>query len=183
MTQMIILHGTLGSPTENWFAWLAAEMLERDYEVFVPQLPTPEGQNLEAWLKIAKKFTYDENTILIGHSCGGTLIPHILHSLKKPIKQSIIVSPCTTLTGDKRFDPYLDSFVGKNMDYIDYTHCQKIGGRIDVIAGDDDPYVAFDNSKDLSQKLAAKLTVIKGGGHLNAERNYTEFPKILEFLK
>jgi len=44
----IILHGTMGSPEGNWFPWLKSQ-LENDYNVYVPQFPTPENQTKDNW--------------------------------------------------------------------------------------------------------------------------------------
>lgn len=42
--KFIILRGTLGSPEENWFPWLAEELKKLGQIVVRPQLPTLEGQ-------------------------------------------------------------------------------------------------------------------------------------------
>ena len=52
MKNAIIIHGTYGNPDENWFPWLKIELEKIGYQVYVPTFPTPENQNLEAWLKI-----------------------------------------------------------------------------------------------------------------------------------
>ena len=45
---VIILHGTMGSPEGNWFPWLKSQ-LENDYNVYVPRFPTPDNQSKETW--------------------------------------------------------------------------------------------------------------------------------------
>lgn len=47
-----IFHGAGGHPEENWFPWLKRELEAKGLEVFVPKFPTPEGEGLEAWLKV-----------------------------------------------------------------------------------------------------------------------------------
>jgi hypothetical protein len=36
MKTAIIIHGTGGSPDENWFPWMKTQLEEQGYRVFVP---------------------------------------------------------------------------------------------------------------------------------------------------
>ncbi|MET0779778.1 MAG: hypothetical protein ABWY71_03005 [Candidatus Saccharimonadales bacterium] len=47
MKRVIILHGTLGSPSGNWFTWLKLELERRGLEVWLPQLPRPQQPSLQ----------------------------------------------------------------------------------------------------------------------------------------
>lgn len=176
----MIFHGTYGSPEGNWFPWLASEMLDRDYEVFIPKLPTPEDQHVDNWLKIAKRLKPDEQTILIGHSSGASFLAHLLASLKTPVKASILVSPFTGEIGIPEYDALNKSFFTKG---LDFSAASANKGESIIIGGDDDPYVPINQMQSLSQALEAPLFSIKNGGHLNSESGYDEFPEILRFIK
>ncbi len=70
----LIIHGTKGSPESNWFPWLKQE-LQNHGMVIVPKFPTPDWQNLDAWLSVAKQALAGcepQKTIVIGHSIGAT---------------------------------------------------------------------------------------------------------------
>ena len=58
----------------------------------------------------------------------------------------------------------------------------KMSTKIEIIHGDDDPYVPVEHARQLSGFIDAPLHIIKDGGHLNAETGYTQFPEILDFL-
>ena len=45
----VIIHGSYGSPDENWFPWLKKELQKIGYKVFVPAFPTPKNQKLGVW--------------------------------------------------------------------------------------------------------------------------------------
>ena len=93
MPNIFIFHGTAGYPEENWFPWMKEKLEKKGCKVTVPQFPTPEGQSLEAWLKVFKPY-YDkvnENTIIIGHSLGGIFLLKLLEQIEKPIKLAVLV--------------------------------------------------------------------------------------------
>ena len=186
MPNSIIFHGTMGAPEINWFPWLASEMLERNYEVFVPKLPTPEGQNIDTWLKIVQRLPMNEETILVGHSSGATFILHLLATLTKPIKQAILVSPVTDIINIPEYDVLNSSFIEENtreecLSSVS-NYVKSKGVKIDIVYGDNDPYVPIDQPLNLAKSLGIAPFCIRQGGHLNAESGYTEFPEILEII-
>ena len=70
---VIIIHGAYGHPEENWFGWLKNELQALGIACSVPQLPTPENQNIEQWMLAfnkACKRIINFQTVFIGHSLG-----------------------------------------------------------------------------------------------------------------
>src|SRR3989344_7038916 len=76
MVNVFIIHGSYGHPDENWFSWLKKELEKLGCKVFVPRFPTPEGQNLDSWMKVISGYDdlLDNNSIIVGHSMGCALI-------------------------------------------------------------------------------------------------------------
>jgi predicted alpha/beta hydrolase family esterase len=111
MTKVFIFHGTGGYPEENWFPWLKEKLEEKGCEVIVPQFPTPENQTLECWFKVFDKYRdkVDEDTILVGHSLGGSFLLRVLESLEKPARGAFFVGtpigipPIVNWSGDQPF--------------------------------------------------------------------------------
>lgn len=180
----IIIHGTGGSPEVNWFPWLKKELESRGHRVFIPRFPTPEGQSLESWMKALDEYDkyFDENLILIGHSIGVAFILHKLEKIEKPIRAAFLVAGFTRRLGDgsnpdiEFYDNLNSSFYGDH----NYEKIKKNCRDFFVYAGDNDPYVPLDRSKEIADKLGVKLKIIHGGGHLNSEFGYTKFPQLLE---
>jgi predicted alpha/beta hydrolase family esterase len=85
MKTAFIFHGTKGSPEENWFPWLKAELEKLNYNVFVPRFPTPENQSIENWLAVFKKYEkyVNQDTIFIAHSVGCPFALDILEKINK----------------------------------------------------------------------------------------------------
>lgn len=56
MQNVFIIHGTYGSPEENWFPWLKDELEKSDFVVYVPKFPTPKNQSLVNWLDVIREY-------------------------------------------------------------------------------------------------------------------------------
>lgn len=179
--KIVILHGTKGSPKGNWFQWLKSNLETKGHNVYVPRFPTPENQSVQSWCKVLDKKAprFDEDTIIIGHSCGATYLLNILEVLSCPIHRSIFVSGFLDRLGNKEFDDLNADFI--NHDF-NWNKIIKNAGKITILHGDNDPYVPLSQAEKLSEKLKSKLTIIENGGHLNTESGYTEFPELLEFI-
>lgn len=176
------MHGTCGSPEENWIPWLKAQLEEQGHKVFVPRFPTPENQSIKNWNTALSEQAphFDKNTILIGHSCGAAYMLNILEVLKEPIAQSIFVSGFTEKLGNNYFDNLNEPFINHE---FNWEIIKKNAGKITILHGDNDPYIPLVAAQKLADGLNTPLTIITNGGHLNTDSGYTEFPKILEMLK
>jgi predicted alpha/beta hydrolase family esterase len=45
LLEVVIVHGSGGSDSSNWFPWLTTELQKRGHSVIVPEFPRPEQQN------------------------------------------------------------------------------------------------------------------------------------------
>ena len=119
-------------------------------------------------------------TVLIGHSTGALFIPHILESLRQPIRASYLVAGFWGPLGSEQFDPLNQSFIESHLDWQrvrDNSHIVKL------FNGDNDPYVPSKASGLLAEKLETNITWISNGGHLNAEAGFSSFPLLLETIQ
>lgn len=176
---IVVLHGTKGSPDSNWFPWIKEKAQKAGIQIDVPTLPTPEGHTLENWLEAIKGIDFNEETILIGHSCGATFLLHLLESHK--VKKAIFVSGFIREIGIPEYDDLNASFIKKSG--WDWDAIQNNAKDILIYHGSNDPYVPVEQAKELHQKIGGKLKIIKDGGHLNVETGYTQFPELWNNLK
>jgi Predicted esterase of the alpha/beta hydrolase fold len=178
---VIILHGTYGSPSENWFPWLRKQLEVEGHNVFVPKFPTPKNQSVQNWCKILEKEAprFGKNTILVGHSCGATYMLSILSVLEKPVHQSIFVSGFLGMLGDEEYDIPNRTFYDQS---FDWQKICKNAGETTVLHGNNDPYVPRSHAETLAKNLGVNPIFIKDGGHLNSESGYTKFPLLLEII-
>lgn len=57
MKNILILHGTDGKKTHNWFPWLKEQLKSRGWNVWVPNLPCAERPNLKRYNNFILKKT------------------------------------------------------------------------------------------------------------------------------
>lgn len=175
----IILHGSFGSATGNWFPWLKKQLELKGKSVVVPQMPVGVGiQNYDNWANEFSKLTINENTTIIAHSIAPIFVCKYLILNKVKVKKLIFVCGFNNYLGiDKDFDS-----VNEPM-YIDnYPDIKNYCNNIVCYYSDNDPYVKFEVEKEFADTIANKQYVIANGGHINAETGYTEFTEILNEL-
>jgi predicted alpha/beta hydrolase family esterase len=175
----IIIHGTGGSPEGNWFPWLMTELEKKGYTVHIPRFPTPDGQNLEAWLEAFKPYEqYMGDCIIIGHSLGPAFILTLLETHKA--KAAYLVSGFLGLLHNPSFDELNKTFMDKD---FDFEEIKKNCPHFTIINSDNDPYVPLDKGREISNLLQCPLIILKGAGHINSEVGITEFPLLNKLIQ
>ncbi len=179
---VIIIHGSFGSPKENCFPWLKEELEKLGCKVFVPKFPTPEGQSLQNWLKVFEEYKQylNEDTVLVGHSLGPAFILNILEELNKPVKTAIFVAGFVGNLNNPKFDEMNKTFTEKEFDWDKIRkNCQSFF----VFYSDNDPFVPKERALELARNLGAEAELVRGAGHFNEAAGYTKFPLLLEKIK
>ncbi len=178
MADIIIIHGSYGSPDENWFPWLKKELRKIGLHVHVPRFPTPANQNLDNWLAVFKHHRryVNENTVFVGHSLGPAFILTVIEGLLKPVRAAFLVAGFLGKLGISEFDGISDTFTNREFDWDKIRqNCR----HFVVYASDNDSYVPLEKSKQLAEKLGAELKIIKNAGHFNEEAGYLKFDSLL----
>jgi predicted alpha/beta hydrolase family esterase len=105
----LILHGSFGSPEENWFTWLKLKLEERGDKIYLPALPTDDfnnfkpsdqpKQSLNSWLE-AIQLTIDEiikkgeDLTIIAHSIAPSFVLSLMDANPRlKVKKLIVVAP------------------------------------------------------------------------------------------
>jgi uncharacterized protein len=174
MTTVVLIHGTYGSPTENWFPWLREQIRDAGHNVKTPSFSTPDGQSLTSWRR-----QFDEQVgsigsdcVLVGHSLGALFMCDLLERSQKPIRASFFASGFSSLLGNPEFDVPNATFVRSD---FDWKRIRKNGGKMFAYFGDNDPYVPKKASEEFASKLGVHPKVISGGGHLNDSAGFKKF--------
>ena len=175
----IIIHGSFGSNTGNWFPWLKGKLEEQGKVVTVPQMPVGVGiQNYDSWSKVLDELEINENTTIIAHSIAPVFVCKYLTNNKIKVKKLIFVSGFNNYLGiNEDYDAVNEPMYFNTLEDIK-NYCNNIV----CFYSDNDPYVSYDVEKSFADTISNKQYVIPNGGHINAETGYIEFNEILKEL-
>lgn len=174
LKRVFIIHGWGATSKDNWFPWLKTELEKKGFEVIVPDLPNTMSPKLDKWLSVMNEIAnkIDNNTCLIGHSLGCTLIMRFFETLGTNVKigRTIFVSgPIETRVGE------LHTFFNKS---FNWSKIRKHSEKFIVIQSKNDHLVPSRNAEIIAKNLGAELVMLDNGGHFLT----FELPIVLEKL-
>ena len=180
---VIIIHGAYGHPEENWFGWLKNELQALGIACSVPQLPTPENQNIEQWMLAfnkACKRIINFQTVFIGHSLGAVFALRWLEKNNVKLFATFLIGTFLGEVGIEKFDSINKDFFKNPFNW------QKIytkSHQFIAYHGDNDPYVKRQDFDFIADQLAAKKIILSNAGHMNTASGYSTFPQLLLHLQ
>lgn len=168
----------------HWYPWLKVELEKRGYEVFVPNLPSPDlpsTEEMTAYLLNQKDGDYTDD-LIIGHSSGAVEILYLLQALSPKTKIC-----CGVLVGSFEkpvmgMEKQHAKMFNTPLDFQKViTHVQKLL----FVHGSDDPWCPLEGAQHLAEATHAELVVVPGGKHFSTSLDpaYTEFPELLQILE
>ncbi|MBP7018160.1 alpha/beta hydrolase [Candidatus Saccharibacteria bacterium] len=194
----VIIHGSFGAPTDNWFPWLKTNLEVRGHKVIVPSFPVDnydiftkagqeysvQKQNLDSWRMIFRQqivpFVNDEPVNYIAHSLGPIFLVRMLIEFNLEAKKSILVAPFYQHLNDVwQFKKANQSFCDDSFDFKDSS--VRLGDS-HVFMSDNDPYVPLDYSMSFADKTDSKIYIIENAGHFNTASGYTEFNQLTQLF-
>jgi len=181
MKNAIILHGISSYPEQFWFPYIKEHLEKKGYSVWVPQLPEPDNPQINLQLPfVLSQGTFTEETVLIGHSSGASLILSVLEAIDVKIKQAILVSGFL-LRGDSR-PPHI---VKDEQDY-NWEKMREQVSDIIFINADNDPWGCNDEQgARMFTHLGGTQIIRHGQGHMGSvtyNQPYTEFPFLSKLI-
>jgi predicted alpha/beta hydrolase family esterase len=149
--------------------------------VWVPDLPDPDHPKIEEWMDAVEEWDLDKESLVVGHSCGGTLALRLIEALPENIQiaKAILVAAPLDKGSVKRFWPFKEDLAKGS---FDWRKIKKSVNKIVLFYSDNDPYdCGLRHGEVISSKTGAELIVKKEEGHFNLEAGdkYKEFPEIL----
>jgi predicted alpha/beta hydrolase family esterase len=164
----IIFHGTGCTPDMFWYGWLAEQLRARGYQVEIPHYPEINSEDISTFLpKVMQAHTITEDTVLIGHSSGGTLILSLAERLK--FKQGILVAGFSSPYDGVEKDPILQ----------DEYNWKKIAGNCPdfvFINSANDPWGCDDKQGRAMFDELGGTQIIRTEGHFGSNGAKQEFP-------
>lgn len=176
MPNAIIFHGTSCSPTSYWFPSLQQFLEQHGYQVWIPQLPDADHPDLQKWLPKALEGTYDQDTIVIGHSAGAPLVLSVLETIAVVVHKAVLVAG------------YLHDPQSKILqEHYDWQKIKQSAKDMIIINSDNDPWGCNDKQGlDLWTHLGGTLVLREGEGHMGSDsfhQPYRHFPLLEKLLE
>ena len=110
MKNAIIFHGTDSKPENFWYQWLKDELEKNGYKVELPYYPDINHEPIEQFIsKVLSNHSFDEETVLVGHSAGSPLILSVLQNIDHSIRQAILVAGYSMRFPGEEKDPVLEN--------------------------------------------------------------------------
>lgn len=181
MKHTILVHGapekeeyldphTPSPSNSHWFPWLQKELSLRNVVCQAFEYPKPYDPAYEAWEAVFNQHTLDEDTTLIGHSCGGGFLLRYLteHPDVKVCKVFLIA-------------PWLDPAHTFTQHFFDFEIPQDLADKNDIhifMSHDDEETVLASIQMIKKQMPNAHYHEYENKGHFT---NQT-FPELLALL-
>ena len=184
MKTAIIIHGMpskedyykLNSDSESnchWLPWIQKQLLLKDILAQTPEMPTPYNPEYDAWKKVFEQFPLNEETILIGHSCGGGFIVRYLNEHNVRVGRVVLVAPWIDL--EKELETGMFDFE------VDPTIVSKTNG-ITIFSSTNDMQSVQKSIRLLKEKVVdIKVVEFENKGHFCLKHMGTDaFPELLQ---
>jgi len=186
MKSAILLHGTCDKDeyfsdefpslsNSHWFPWLQKQLLTKGVFTQTPEIPEAYNPQYKLWKSEFEKFVIDEETILIGHSCGGGFLVRWLTENKVKVGKVVLVAP------------WVDPDRSKTTDFFDFIIdpqlIERVGSLHILVSADDDSDI-HQSVEIITKALhGIKLHNFTGMGHFTYGQMKTEkFPELLTIL-
>ena len=184
MKNAIIIHGwpeadeyfnpLLPSPSNNhWLPWIQHELIIRGWNAQTPEMPDAHTPEYEKWKAVFEGFAIDDQTILIGHSCGAGFLVRWLSESRANVGKVVLVAPF--------LDPHGELGTGFFDFEIDPELISRTNG-VDILYSADDDTAILESVETLGSELPeASFHAYEDKGHFCLDDMGTdEFPELLE---
>ncbi|MDO4868126.1 MAG: alpha/beta fold hydrolase [bacterium] len=187
MKKAIIIHGW--SKFEDWkqldrpspsnaafIPWLSKQLMVRGIHPIAIEMPNSYAPDYEIWKKELERFELDEETILVGWSCGGGFLLRYLSENNIRVRKLVLLAPWIgTFDNDKDRYEFDESFFNFNLNDSIY---EKVLEDIILLEAEHEVVEVLMSIEKIKSKLKdANYRIIEGSGRHFFEKNQ---PAVLE---
>jgi uncharacterized protein len=186
MKAAIIIHGMPSqeeyynpdSPAQSnkhWLPWLQRQLILNDILAQTPELPEPYAPDYEKWTEIFDQWKIDQDTMLIGHSCGAGFLVRWLSESKRKVGKVALVAPW--------LDPSKKLHTGFFAFNIDPGMVER-ADKFAIFYAKNDSEEIHKSINLLREKIStASFIELEAGGHFVFEHmKKQQFPQLADFL-
>lgn len=187
MKTAIIIHGmpskdeyydpeSASQSNKHWLPWIQRQLILKGVLAQTPELPFPFEPEYAQWCAVFNQFKIDEDTMLIGHSCGAGFLARWLSENKIRVGRVAFIAPF--------IDPDHDEV---RSDFFHFEIDPNIGDRTKSLniftAPEDDQEILTSAQIIRSTIVSINWTELPGRGHFTFhEMRTVEFPELRDWL-
>lgn len=186
MKNAILLHGSCDKEeyysdtypslsNSHWFPWLQKQLLIKNILTQTPELPNAYEPNYEEWKNEYERCDISENTILVGHSCGGGFLVRWLSENNIKVDTVVLVAPWID-PENKKTPSFFNFEIDKNL--------TNKANKFHLLYSTDDMPSVIESVRIITSEVEnLNVTVFEGKGHFCFDDLGTEkFPELLELI-
>ncbi len=192
MKQVILIHGLPSedqyksnewpSPSNShWFSWIQKQLTRKGMLCQSLEMPRPYNPNYKDYCEVLDQINITDETILVGHSCGGGFLVRYFSEHKElHPKKIILVAPWLDIDGELK---ELDS----NTTFFNFDIDSDLSKRthIDVIYSTDDDKDIKESIELIKNKVHnIEIHIFSDKGHFTERDLGTkEFPELIDIIR
>jgi len=162
---------------KHWIPWTKQVLESKGIKTETPSMPEPWQPDYEKFKSEFEKYEVNENSVLVGHSCGCAFLVRWLGESKQKISKLILVAPWKISEGHGAVNEYKEKFYNYPID-------PTIKDRVDEIT----MFTANNEEKDgkksleiFHQDLGGEIIELLNHGHYTlGDMNTNEFPELID---
>lgn len=167
--------GRSSSSNNQWLPWLQAKLVKQNILAQTPEMPEPYNPKYEEWKKVFEQFEINEETTLVGHSCGGGFLVRFLSENNIRVGKVFLVAPW--LDTEKYLKTGMFDF------NLDKNLADKTNGVTVIYSLDDEDYILETIEKIKKETENINFIEYKDKGHFCTEDlGGEEFPELLNLV-
>ena len=171
MPPFLVLHGLEGSGPDHWQTWLAGRLRVHGERVSYPNLPDPFDPHPADWLRaLDDELSLLAEPVVLCHSLACLLWLRVAArpGSERLASRVLLIAP-----------PYRED-LEPVIRFLDHgARARDVLRAADetlIVCSDDDPYCPPGAVETYAEPLGIPAHVIPGGGHLNTDAGYGEWP-------
>ncbi len=159
----------------HWFPWLQKQLLINGIDTQTPEIYESFNPQYNIWKREIERYDVNENTILVGHSCGGGFLIRWLSENKDiTLDKLVLVAPW--------LDPDKD-LTSKFFNFGIDPDLQKRVREIHIFISKDDDSDIHETVNIIRKTFPnAKIHEFEDKGHFTQKMKLNEFPELLETI-
>jgi len=184
-TNCLIIHGcpsdkekAMDSATrtydKHWIPWVKEQLISSGISVVNPSMPKPWEPNYLAFKEEFEKYLVNEDSVLIGHSCGSAFLVRWLGDSKQKVAKLILVAPWKIPGAGN----------ATRLDFYNYLIDTGIKDRVKEIimfTADDEEPEGKESLEIFREALGGRVISLENHGHYTfGDMGTNEFPELLD---